>query len=335
MAHFGKYANLSHKGWTEKTATQEIAVGQNAHVGLWGGGPAGEKLVVEVTDRAICVVHEEPYNPAYPHWRHFLITALQDGETTITAALPTGGAYAAPVTVKVTGRTGVRLVFFPGERMAGGTTEGTIYVVGGHGENVKAAGGPPVGYGDRGGHTAEPTPAGNYVLGPRIHVIAPSWPMSAIPWGAALRINADGEAEFEASPGKWRLATGPKGVVTQAQMSFLQRDKLRPKLADVVAQVRGIFINPATGKLWAATWEHNDFGRWGWNLLRNGQRTPYFMHTTPDDERASAQGKAVFLANSHGCIHLVPKERDRLMSAGYLKQGVPFEVRPYTEMGPP
>jgi hypothetical protein len=31
----------------------------------------------------------------------------------------------------------------------------------------------------------------------------------------------------------------------------------------------------------------------------------------------------------------VPRERDRLMAAGYLKQGVHFEVRPYTETGPP
>lgn len=334
MAHFGKYANLSPSGWTEKTTTQVIGLGKNAHIGLWGGGPGGVALIVESNDPSICIVHEEPANKAYPQWRHFLLTALQDGDTQIHATLPSGALWAS-MNVKVTGRAGVRLIFFPGERLQGGTTMGTIYVIGGHGESMAAAGGPPVGRYDRGGHTIDPTPAGNYVLGPQIHVVAPSWPTSAIPWGAALRINSDGEAEFESAPGKWRLASGPKGLVTQAQMQFLQRDKLKPDLKTVANQVRGLFIDPVSKKLWTATWEQNDFGRWGWNLLQGGKRTAYFIHTTPDDESATAKAKAVFLTNSHGCVHLVPAERDRMMKAGYLKEGVPFEVRPYTESGPP
>ena len=335
MANFGKYANLSKQGWNEKTATQVITIGQSAHIGLWGGGPSGEALIVKASDSKICVVHEEPANKAYANWRHFLITALSDGRTTITASLPSGAPYASPINVEVAGRTGVRLVFFPGERKSGSTTVGTIYAIGGHGERIQAAGGPPSGYPDRGGHTAEPTPPGHYVLGPRIHVVAPSWPMSSIPWGATLRLDSKGEIEFEASPGRWRVASGPAGVVVQAYMTFLNKDKKHPKLSDVVANVRDIFIDPVTNKLRSTTWEKNDFGRWGWNLLQNGHGTPYFVHTTPENEQASAQGKAVFLLNSHGCIHLVPAERDRLMAAGYLKQGVSFEVRPYSETGPP
>lgn len=334
MANFGKYANLSTHGWTEKTATQHIAIGQKAHIGLWGGGPAGEALMVRATDPTVCVTHEEPSNKAYAHWRHFLITALRDGRTAITATMASGAIWAS-MTVEVTGKTGVRLIFFPGERLAGSATVGTIYVIGGHGESITAAGGPPVGRYDRGGHTIEPTPAGNYVLGPRIHVVAPSWPFSTIPWGAALRINASSEVEFEAAPGKWQPATGPSGAVVKGFMTFLSKDGKHPKLGDVIAGVRDVFIDPGTKKLLTATWEKNDFGRWGWNLLQNGHRTAYFVHTTPENEHASAQGKAVFLLNSHGCIHLVPNERDRLMKAGYLKEGVPFEVRSYKEIGPP
>jgi hypothetical protein len=334
MANFGKYANLSAAGWSERTATQVIAIGQNAHVGLWGGGPAGEDLIVRASDPSICVTHEEPANARYSHWRHFLITSLRGGETTVTATMPSGAIWAS-MTVKVSGRVGVRLMFFPGERIAGSTMVGTIYVIGGNGDGIRAAGGPPTGRYDRGGHTIESTPAGKYVLGARVHVVAPSWPMSAIPWGAALRINASGEAEFEASAGKWRVATGPDGVVTKAQMNFLAKDRLNPRIDVVVDTVRRIFIDPATGQLRSSTWERNDFGRWGWNLLANGRPTPYFVHTTPQDERASAQGQAVFLTNSHGCVHLVPAERDRFMNAGFLKQGVPFEVRPYSEVGPP
>lgn len=332
MAHFGKFANLSHSGWTEKTATQLITIGNHAHIGLWGGGPAGEELIVKSETPAICVAHEESRPSGREHWRHFVLTALQDGETRIIATLPSGATWASMI-VRVTGRVGVRFVFFPGERRVGSTVQGTIYVVGGKGETMSAAGGPPAGRADRGGHTVEPTPPGHYVLGPRIHVVSASWPNSVIPFGAALRVTA-GEVEYEVTSGHWKLATGPRGSVTAAQMAFLKRDGLHPTLTTIAAQVRNVFLD-SSGNLRSTTWKSNDFGRWGWNLLRGGQRTPYFVHTTPDDEHASDLGRAVFLTNSHGCVHLVPAERDRLMAAGYLKQGVPFEVRPYTETGPP
>ncbi len=268
--------------------------------------------------------------------RHFLLTALRSGATTITAVLPgSGAAYAVPMTAKVVGHSGIRLVFFPGERLEGSTTVGTIYVIGAGGEAITAAGGPPVGRPDRGGHTVDPTPPGEYILGPRIRVVAPSWPTSVIPWGAALRFNAANEVEYESSPGAWIVATGASGAVTSAQMAFWRRGGLKPDLKVVIGEVRGYFVNSKTGSLRNPTWVFNDFGRWGWNLRQDGHGTAYFVHTTPDDEHATDQGKAVFLANSHGCVHLVPKERDRFMSLGYLKEGVPFEVRPYTETGPP
>lgn len=334
MANFSKYANLSPRGWTEASRTQVIAVGQNAHIGLWGGGPAGEVLGVAVGDPTICVIHEEPPNARYIHWRHFLITALRDGETKITAKMP-NGALMADMVVKVGGHAGVRLVFFPGERMTTSAVVGTIYVIGRDGSSIQAAGGPPGappgGLPAEGGHTAESTPPGDYVLGPRIHVTTTSWPMSVIPWGAALRINAGGEVEYQSTSGGWRLATGPDGEVTQAAMAFERRSGHVPVLADQDRAYRAAFFDPKTGGLRSATWELNDFGVWGWNLLRNGHPTPYYIHTTPDNEANPAAG----LANSHGCIHLVPAERDRLMNAGVLKPGTPFEVRPYTEAGPP
>jgi hypothetical protein len=337
MANFDKFANLSPRGWTKSSATQTIAIGQNAHIGLWGGGPSGVDLEVKSTNAAVCVVHEEPRPKGYPNWRHFLLSALTDGDAQVNAYLPGTLNVWAAMTVKVTGHTSARLVFFPGERMKGKTILGTIYVVGGTGESMVAAGGPTTGYTDptQGGHTAEPTPAGQYTLGPMVHVITAGWPMSVIPWGATLRISAKGEVEYEQSPGHWRAATGPSGDVTQASMSFYHRSHLHPTLTQVAAQTRNIFVDPKTGNLRSPIWEKNDFGRWGWNLRQNGHPTAYYIHTTPEDEHATAAKKAVLLANSHGCIHLVPSERERLIKAGYLKEGIHFEVRPYTEIGPP
>jgi L,D-transpeptidase-like protein len=334
----GKYANLSLHGWTEASATQVIALGQSAHIGIQDA-PAGADVTLRPGDPTICVVHEEPANKMHPRWRHFLITALRDGETKLTAIAQSIGSttIGGTMTVKVAGHAGVRLIFFPGERMSGSTREGTIYVIGGKGESMKAAGGEAIGRADRGGHTVEPTPAGDYVLGPRVHVVAPSWPKSVIPWGAALRLNAGGEAEFEDPPGRWRLATGPTGEVTAAALAFFRREKpkIKPKLDSVVIQVRSIFIDPTTKKLRDTTWKLNDFGRWGWNLRLNGHRTAYYVHTTPEDEQATAASKAVHLCNSHGCIHLPPSDRDRFMREGYLKEGVHLEVRRYSETGPP
>jgi hypothetical protein len=337
MAKFDKFANLSPQGWSSSTGTQTMGAGKEAHIGLSGGSLAGVELVVKSADPTICVVHEEPRPARFPDWRHFLLTALSDGQTTVDAFVPATSTKVASMTVKVTGHAGVRLIFFPGERIQGATTVGAIYVVGGKGESIKAAGGPPTGYKDpmQGGHTAEPTPPGNYVLGPRIHVTTAGWPFSVIPWGAGLRLNAAGEVEYEKLPRVWRPATGLKGDVTVATLAYQRRSGLKPDIKVVNDQTRGVFIDPATGKLRSATWEKNDFGRWGWNLRRGGHPTAYYVHTTPQDEHATAQKKAVLLSNSHGCIHLVPAERDRLINAGFLKQGVPFEVRPYSETGPP
>ena len=96
-----------------------------------------------------------------------------------------------------------------------------------------------------------------------------------------------------------------------------------------------IFVDSNTGKLHSPIWEKNDFGRWGWNLRRNGKATGFFVHTTPEDEAATATAKAVYLTNSHGCVHVAPLERDMMIARGYLQAGVDFEVRSYSEKGPP
>jgi len=41
------------------------------------------------------------------------------------------------------------------------------------------------------------------------------------------------------------------------------------------------------------------------------------------------------LTNSHGCIHVDPADRDDFIKKGYLNAGTEFEVRPYSESGPP
>lgn len=344
MAHFDKFANLSHHGWNKGTLTQTIKVGENAHIGLWGGGPGGEALEVVSGDDGICVPHEEPKprQPAYKDWRHFLLTGLKPGTVNIKAYLPgTSIEYAQAIKIVVTGTSRIKLVYFPGERDVGSTVLGTIYVIGGKGEAIPAAGGPRVGYTNPadGGHTAEPTPAGHYTLGPRKHVVTSSWWNSSIPWGAKLRLNARGDVEYQDDEGngKWVQATGANGVLTKALFRYKTHMKEKTDLRKVDAELRAAMINPATGDLAVTTWEENDFGRWGWQLIRHGVGTAYFLHTTPLNEQAyKADPSAIAdLANSHGCIHIDPRDRDDFIKKGYLNAGTEFEVRPYNESGPP
>ena len=233
----------------------------------------------------------------------------------------------------------VRMVFYPGERHEGSLTVGTIYVVNASGrviDSVQAAGGPDSSGKAQGGHTFEPTPAGHYTLGPKHHHITSGWPNSSIPWGAKLRLsNKSKEVEYEYAPGQWNLATGSNGAVTHAYITFMQRGGNHPDVQLASRTVREGFLDQKTGKLKFETWRKNDFGPWAWNLRKNGQITPYYIHTTPDSEQAASTNGAVFLDNSHGCVHLVPADRDRLVAAGYLKEGTSFEVKPYSEKGPP
>jgi len=344
MANFDKFANLSHLGWNKATLTQAIKVGESAHIGLFGGGPAGEALEVFGDDDRICVPHEEPKPKmaAYKDWRHFLLTGLKPGTISLKAFLPgTSTEYAKAIKIVVTGSSRFKLVYFPGERDEGSTVLGAIYVIGGNGESIRAAGGPRVGYKNPadGGHTAEPTPAGHYTLGPRKHVVTSGWWRSSIPFGAKLRLNAKGDVEFQDDEGKgnWVQATGVDGVLTKALYRYKIHIREKTNLWAVDAELRAALINPATKTLAVTTWELNDFGRWGWQLLLHGHGTPYFLHTTPLDESNYSQDKNTVadLTNSHGCIHIDPADRDDFFKKGYLNAGTEFEVRPYSESGPP
>jgi hypothetical protein len=344
MAHFDKFANLNLHGWNKVTLTQTIKVSENARIGLWGGGPKGEVLQVIGSDDRVCVPHEEPKpkQSAYKDWRHFLLTGLKPGNINLKAFLPgTSIEYAKAIKVVVTGSSKVKLVYFPGERDEGTSVMGTIYVIGGNGEAIRAAGGPRVGYKNPAdaGHTAEPTPAGHYTLGPRKHVVTSGWWKSSIPWGAKLRVNAKGDVEFQDDEGKgnWVQATGVNGVLTKALYHYKIHMKEKTNLSAVDAQLRAALINPATKDILITTWEDNDFGRWGWQLIKNGQGTAYFLHTSPLNEAAYKADKTAVadLSNSHGCIHIDPVTRDEFIKKGYLNAGTEFEVRPYSESGPP
>ena len=86
------------------------------------------------------------------------------------------------------------------------------------------------------------------------------------------------------------------------------------------------------------TWQANDFGVWAWNLMASSakgwQRTDMYVHTTPQNEATTAANQTVLLTQSHGCVHIRPRDRDQMMLLGYLQKGVRFVVKKYGVQGP-
>jgi hypothetical protein len=333
VATFEKRAGQDARGWDAKAAQQVISLGKDAEISLTGTDVA--ELLVTSSDLTVCTIHERtPTTPVPGSPRTFVLTPLRVADCKMEArSKAPERRLVTSFQVHVTAsKHPFKLVFFPGERMSDGVTVGSIYVIGGNGERFKAAGGTPKGYKDEGGHTAEPTPAGRYILGSQQHVTTGTWPRSAVPYGARIRMT-DGRIEFESVGKKWLPATGPHGFVVKFMQDFARRDHKKRSVEDCDAELKGLLLTK-NGTLRTSFWDLNDFGRWAWNLTRNGAVTPYYVHTTPDNEWATIEGRRVVLANSHGCVHITPAERDKMMTLGYLKKGVEFEVRKYNETGP-
>lgn len=132
------------------------------------------------------------------------------------------------------------LVIYPGEGLMGKNPFGHIYVVGGKGESYEMSGGPSNAIKD-GGHIAEPTPRGQYVLADKEHHSSNNWPNSVIPWGASIREH-NGEIEYQVGQ-NWIVATGPKGTVTLAVLKFRREAGEHPSIAKVIPEVRKAFYS--------------------------------------------------------------------------------------------
>lgn len=226
----------------------------------------------------------------------------------------------------------VKLIFYPGEEQQGDTLLGHIYIVGGEGEVYEACGGPAKHVADR-GHWMEPTPKGIYRLGPKHHHVTNNWSMSCLAFCTPIRQGAI-EYEYQDNSGNWHIASGPTGKVTLVRLKEfakgLKRSLTKAENDDIVRDVRKWF-RWRDGTMMDKWWR-NDFGEWAWNL----PGTACYIHTTPPDEVAwHLKTQNIPLENSHGCIHLHPKDRDEMMKKGYLKQGAYFEVKGYDEKGPP
>jgi len=91
-------------------------------------------------------------------------------------------------------------------------------------------------------------------------------------------------------------------------------------------------------------WVFNDFGHLTCYFFKdldkdrrkdkNERIHSELIHTTPDDEASTAQGKPVILTESHGCIHVKPNDIDEMRKKGYLKPGNSLIIHGYKKVAP-
>jgi hypothetical protein len=197
---------------------------------------------------------------------------------------------------------------------------GTIYVQvdGNVVDRIQARGGPPFVMKD-GTHTADPSKAGTYKLGAGKSVVTKNWAWSQIAWGAPLREH-NGNIQYK-NPGEdWKDAVrGETPVIGPEKKDFYNED----------------------GTL-MATWTKNDFGETAYKV----EGSPgLFIHTDPGTEKKLREEKSdqkvtdesqlvhspMNLSHSHGCLHVDPYDRNRLMREGYLAKGVTIVIKKYED----
>jgi hypothetical protein len=174
------------------------------------------------------------------------------------------------------------------------------------------------------GYFAGPTDAGTYRVARCGKHSSPSYPVwSKIRWGSEIKEEA-GEIKVK-HEGKWQLLS-----------------KLSPTVTKDVLVARNFELYGK--KEVPAQWLFNDFGhmtcyffkdRNANKKLDKGEKlSREYFHTTPDDEAATAAGQPVTLGESHGCIHLKPKDIDEMIKNGYFASGNKVVVHGYKDKIP-
>lgn len=174
-----------------------------------------------------------------------------------------------------------------------------------------------------GGMRPQPTTPGTYVISGWRPYQTHSWELSQIPWGTELQLDPTGQHllyHTGTMPNAWRPL---ESIIPEATLDWVRRN-----FQDLWGYDRR--YDP-DGDGIPDVWVFNDFGPVAINYFRdtnrNRKRDPgekmmgEMIHTTPQDEGNTDQGKPVTLTPSHGCIHVRPADLAGLLSRGAVKVG--------------
>ena len=171
---------------------------------------------------------------------------------------------------------------------------------------------------------AVPTHPGRYIIWKIAPYMTNTWNFSQIRWGTKLRVDPKNPNHvlFEADHGRWASVYKQTGITR--------------------AQIEGFHYLLYTTYRVPSTWIFNAFGRVAIRYFRdrnhNGQLDPdehlegEVFHATAENERDTVvDPKQIRMAHSHGCIHLKPEQRDKLIKAGILARGRILIIHKYDE----
>jgi len=212
------------------------------------------------------------------------------------------------------GQTGKELHFYPGQKLL-------LLLQGGKVVMRSEAWGGPSARVQSDNMDATPTSPGRYLIYREEAYITPTWAWSSIRWGTKLQDKLT-DVWYQLNVNTWASLKRDKGISRQ----------------DVIAQNYRLYGQ----KRVPDTWVFNDFGpiairyfvdRNGNGRFDQGKETLMgeMFHTTPDNEAQYRQGQPLVMAESRGCIHMKPPERDLLKNAGAFEYGTPFIVHTYSE----
>ena len=175
------------------------------------------------------------------------------------------------------------------------------------------------------------TRAGRYVVGIiGKHKSAQRWLYSTIEWGAPLR-EKDGKLQYQQNNIWINLSSNP--IISKVASMY----------ADFKNQISNVLSREEKMQKLPAVWLFNDFGHVtikyfkdlnnNYRQDKNEQLLTDFVHTIPYDEYYSKYNYQVAMPDSHGCIHMHPKDIDIVLY--FIKIGSVIEVHHYNELNIP
>ncbi len=170
---------------------------------------------------------------------------------------------------------------------------------------------------------ANPTPPGRYIIYGVETYRTQTWPYSRIPWGTRLLDKPElKDIWYEFRPNQWASLT--KDWSTWGYGTLTREDIINDHY-----QLYGQKSVPAT-------WVFNDFGPLAIRFFKdtnhngildqNEKLSGEMIHTTPKNEAQYRRHQPVTLEESHGCIHIAPRDRDQLNLMGAFTRGTPLVI---------
>lgn len=214
----------------------------------------------------------------------------------------------------------MELHFYPGQKLLVALSLHAKQQIKIHGK-FEAWGGPPS-MGSDPRMAEEPTWPGEYTIDTAYAYRTPSWKLSTIKWGTALKDKpSKNDVWYQIKNNVWASIKNDHGISRK----------------DIISLHHDLYQTRTVPRVWI----FNDFGpvaiRWFKDTNKNKRvdgkekLSGQMFHTTPTNEAQNTRNLPVVLTQSHGCIHLIPKDRDTLFAMGAFNKGRRFVVHQYNE----